>query len=91
VLIHCGSRGYGHQICSDYLRVMERAVVKYGLRLPDRELACTPANSPEATQYLKAFGCAVNFAFANRQAISHWCGRASSRSLSAGQKTWGCR
>ena len=72
VLIHCGSRGYGHQICSDYLRVMERAVAKYGLRLPDRELACTPANSPEATQYLKAFGCAVNFAFANRQAISHW-------------------
>ncbi|MCS7142879.1 MAG: RtcB family protein [Aigarchaeota archaeon] len=72
VLIHCGSRGYGHQICSDYLRVMERAVSKYNLRLPDRELACTPTNSPEATQYLKAFGCAVNFAFANRQAISHW-------------------
>ncbi|MEM2871158.1 MAG: RtcB family protein [Candidatus Caldarchaeum sp.] len=72
VLIHCGSRGYGHQICSDYLRVMERAVSKYGLRLPDRELACTPANSQEAAQYLKAFGCAVNFAFANRQAISHW-------------------
>lgn len=72
ILIHCGSRGYGHQICSDYLKVMERAVSKYGLRLPDRELACTPASSPEATQYLKAFGCAVNFAFANRQAISHW-------------------
>lgn len=72
VLIHCGSRGYGHQICSDYLKVMERAVFKYNLRLPDRELACTPASSPEATQYLKAFGCAVNFAFANRQAISHW-------------------
>ncbi|BAJ49912.1 conserved hypothetical protein [Candidatus Caldarchaeum subterraneum] len=72
VLIHCGSRGYGHQICSDFLRIMERAVAKYNLRLPDRELACTPANSPEATQYLKAFGCAVNFAFANRQAISHW-------------------
>jgi len=72
VLIHCGSRGYGHQICSDYLRVMERAVHRYNLRIPDRELACTPASSPEATQYLKAFGCAVNFAFANRQAISHW-------------------
>ena len=72
ILIHCGSRGYGHQICSDYLRVMERAVHKYNLRLPDRELACTPASSPEATMYLKAFGCAVNFAFANRQAISHW-------------------
>jgi tRNA-splicing ligase RtcB len=72
VLIHCGSRGYGHQICSDNLKIMERAVAKYNLRLPDRELACTPASSPEATQYLKAFGCAVNFAFANRQAISHW-------------------
>jgi len=72
ILIHCGSRGYGHQICSDYLKVMERAVSKYNIRLPDRELACTPASSPEATQYLKAFGCAVNFAFANRQAISHW-------------------
>ncbi|MCS7118021.1 MAG: RtcB family protein [Thaumarchaeota archaeon] len=72
VLIHCGSRGYGHQICSDYLRVMERAVMKYNIRLPDRELACTPTTSPEATMYLKAFGCAVNFAFANRQAISHW-------------------
>ncbi len=72
VLIHCGSRGYGHQICSDYLRVMERGAVKYGIRLPDRELACVPIKSPEADQYLKAFRCAVNFAFANRQAISHW-------------------
>ncbi len=72
VLIHCGSRGYGHQICSDYLRVMERGAVKYGIRLPDRELACVPIKSPEAQQYLKAFKCAVNFAFANRQAISHW-------------------
>jgi len=72
VLIHCGSRGYGHQICSDYLRVMERGAVKYGIKLPDRELACVPIKSPEAQQYLKAFKCAVNFAFANRQAISHW-------------------
>ncbi|HIQ30048.1 MAG TPA: RtcB family protein [Candidatus Caldiarchaeum subterraneum] len=72
VLIHCGSRGYGHQICSDYLRVMERGAVKYGIRLPDRELACVPIKSNEAQQYLKAFKCAVNFAFANRQAISHW-------------------
>ncbi len=72
VMIHCGSRGYGHQICSDYLRVMERAVRKYGIRLPDRELACAPAKSPEVQSYLKAFKCAVNFAFANRQAISHW-------------------
>ncbi|MCS7135738.1 MAG: RtcB family protein [Aigarchaeota archaeon] len=72
VLVHTGSRGYGHQICSDYLKVMERAAHKYGIKLPDRELACAPANTPEADQYLKAFACAVNFAFANRQAISHW-------------------
>lgn len=72
LMIHCGSRGYGHQICSDYLRIMERAVHKYNLTLPDRELACTPASSPEAEQYLGAFKCAVNYAFANRQAISHW-------------------
>lgn len=72
VLVHTGSRGYGHQICSDYLKVMERASHKYGIKLPDRELACAPAGSPEAEQYLKAFACAVNFAFANRQAISHW-------------------
>ncbi len=72
VLVHTGSRGFGHQICSDYLKVMERAARKYGIRLPDRELACAPAKSREAESYLKAFACAVNFAFANRQAISHW-------------------
>jgi len=72
VLVHTGSRGFGHQICSDYLKVMERAARKYGIRLPDRELACAPSKSREAESYLKAFACAVNFAFANRQAISHW-------------------
>ena len=72
VLVHTGSRGFSHQICSDYLRVMERAAHKYGIRLPDRELACAPAKSREAESYLKAFRSAVNFAFANRQAISHW-------------------
>jgi len=72
VMIHTGSRGFGHQICSDYLRVMERAAAKYGIKLPDRELACAPAKSKEAESYLKAFRCAVNFAFANRQAITHW-------------------
>ncbi|PCN50744.1 RNA-splicing ligase RtcB [Candidatus Geothermarchaeota archaeon ex4572_27] len=72
IMVHTGSRGFGHQVCSDYLRVMERAVRRYGIRLPDRELAYAPADSPEAEQYLKAFACAVNYAFANRQAISHW-------------------
>ncbi|MEM1660162.1 MAG: RtcB family protein [Candidatus Bathyarchaeia archaeon] len=72
VMIHCGSRGYGHQICSDYLRVMERAVHKYKIAIPDRELACAPGNSQEAEDYYGAMACAVNYAFANRQAITHW-------------------
>jgi len=72
VMIHCGSRGFGHQICSDYLRVMERATQKYKIALPDRELACAPGTSQEAQDYYQAMACAVNFAFANRQAITHW-------------------
>lgn len=72
VMIHCGSRGFGHQICSDYLRVMERATQKYKIPLPDRELACAPGTSPEAQDYFQAMSCAVNYAFANRQAITHW-------------------
>jgi len=72
VMIHCGSRGFGHQICSDYLRVMERAVHKYKIALPDRELACAPGGSKEAEDYFQAMSCAVNYAFCNRQAITHW-------------------
>jgi len=72
VMIHCGSRGFGHQICSDYLRVMERAVHKYKIVLPDRELACAPGHSREAEDYYQAMACAVNYAFVNRQAIMHW-------------------
>jgi tRNA-splicing ligase RtcB len=72
VMIHCGSRGYGHQVCSDYLRVMEHAVQKYKITLPDRELACAPGNSSEARDYMQAMACAVNYAFCNRQAIMHW-------------------
>ncbi len=72
IMIHCGSRGYGHQICSDYLRVMERAVHKYKIDLPDRELACAPGTTREAEDYFQAMSCAVNYAFVNRQAITHW-------------------
>jgi tRNA-splicing ligase RtcB len=72
VMIHCGSRGFGHQVCSDYLRVMERAVQKYKIVLPDRELACAPGNSQEAEDYFQAMACAVNYAFVNRQTILHW-------------------
>jgi len=72
VMIHCGSRGFGHQICSDYLRVMESAVHKYKIELPDRELACAPGKSNEAQDYYQAMACAVNYAFVNRQVIAHW-------------------
>jgi tRNA-splicing ligase RtcB len=72
VMIHCGSRGFGHQTCSDYLQVMERAVQKYKIVLPDRELACAPGKSREAEDYFQAMACAVNYAFVNRQTILHW-------------------
>lgn len=72
VLIHTGSRGFGHQVCSDYLRVMEHAVHKYNIKLPDRELACAPSKSNEAVEYFAAMSAACNFAWANRQMITHW-------------------
>lgn len=72
LMIHCGSRGFGHQVCSDYLRIMERAVQKYKIALPDRELACAPGRSQEAEDYYRAMACAVNYAFVNRQTILHW-------------------
>ena len=72
VMIHTGSRGLGHQVCTDYLRVTESAVRRYGISLPDRQLACTPATSSEARDYLGAMRAAANFAFANRQCITHW-------------------
>ena len=72
VLIHCGSRGFGHQICTDYLRVSESALRKYGLTLADRELACVPNNSKEGEDYRSAMYSALNFAWANRQMITHW-------------------
>lgn len=72
VMIHTGSRGLGHQVCSDYLRTMERAVKRYGIQLPDRELVNVPATSPEGQAYLSAMACAANYAWANRQMIVHW-------------------
>jgi tRNA-splicing ligase RtcB len=72
VMIHSGSRGLGHQVCSDYLHVMEHAVAKYKIKIPDRELACAPAESPEAKDYFAAMSAACNYAWANRQCITHW-------------------
>ena len=72
VLIHCGSRGFGHQVCSDYLRVAEQAMDKYNIHLPDRELACVPNNSEEGESYRAAMFAALNFAWSNRQMLTHW-------------------
>ncbi len=72
VMIHTGSRGLGHQVASDYLQVMERAMRKYGIRPPDRELASLPYNTPEAQDYVRAMAAAANFAWTNRQLITHW-------------------
>lgn len=71
VFIHSGSRGLGHQVCTDYLDVMLKATRKYGIDLPDRQLACAPLTSPEAESYFAAMYAAANFAFANRQMMSH--------------------
>jgi len=72
VMIHTGSRGFGHQVCSDHLRILEKAVKKYNIWLPDRQLACAPVMSNEGENYLKAMACAANFAWCNRQMIVHW-------------------
>ncbi len=72
IMIHTGSRGFGHQVCTDFLEVMEKAAVKYRIDLPDKELACAPFNSPEAQDYLAAMRAAANYAWANRQCITHW-------------------
>ena len=72
VLIHTGSRGLGHQVCTDYLEIMQGAMKRYGIQIVDRQLACVPIQSPEGRSYLKAMASAANFAFANRQMITHW-------------------
>lgn len=71
VMIHCGSRGFGHQIASDYLNTFERAMGKYGIEVVDRQLACAPFNSSEGKQYFSAMAAAANFAFCNRQVIAN--------------------
>jgi tRNA-splicing ligase RtcB len=69
VQIHCGSRGFGHQVCTDYVDEFQTAIKKYDIKLPDRELVCAPFNSPEGQSYFAAMACAANYAFANRQVL----------------------
>lgn len=72
ILIHSGSRGLGHQVCTDYLDLMQGAMKRYGIAVIDRQLACVPIASEEGQRYLKAMAAAANFAFANRQMMTHW-------------------
>ena len=71
VLIHTGSRGLGHQVCTDYVKLMDAKLASFGITLPDRQLSCAPASSPEGQRYLAAMAAAANFAWANRQLIAH--------------------
>jgi tRNA-splicing ligase RtcB len=86
--IHSGSRGFGHQICTDYVREFQGAVQRYGIQLPDRELVCAPMNSPEGEDYLGAMRAAANFAFANRQLLAHHARQAFEEALAGRVKNW---
>ena len=72
VMIHTGSRGLGYQVCDDSLKEMQQAVQRYGIKLPDRQLVCAPVQSPEGRKYLAGMAAAANYAWANRQCITHW-------------------
>jgi tRNA-splicing ligase RtcB len=85
VMIHTGSRGLGHQVCTDYLKVTAQALRRHGIALPDRQLACAPLGSPEAVRYLGAMRAAANFAFANRQLLTHWTREIFERVLGRGR------
>jgi len=76
IMIHCGSRGLGHQVCTDYLRTMIPAMQRYKIKVPDREFACVPFNSPEGQRYFSAMASAANYAWANRQMIAHFIRKA---------------
>jgi tRNA-splicing ligase RtcB len=89
IMIHTGSRGFGHQVCTDFLEVMERAARKYRITLYDKELACAPFSSPEAQDYLAAMRAAANYAWANRQCIMHWTREAFLQELGASPRELG--
>jgi tRNA-splicing ligase RtcB len=87
LMIHSGSRGLGHQVCTDFLQTMLRASTKYGIPLVDRQLCCAPIGSDEATRYLGAMAAAANFAFVNRQVMTHWARQVFKKELSAKLRT----
>ncbi|MBU0573389.1 MAG: RtcB family protein [Candidatus Margulisbacteria bacterium] len=81
IMVHSGSRGLGHQVCADYIKVMNRAVQKYNIHLPDRQLCCAPINSPEGKDYYAAMAGAANFAWCNRQILTHWTREVFSKTM----------
>lgn len=91
ILTHTGSRGLGYQVCSDYLRIVESAARKYNISLPDRELACAPNNSQEADGYRSAMFAALNFAWSNRQMITHWTRKSFERVLKMSEADLGMK
>jgi len=91
VLIHTGSRGFGHQVCTDHLRGMEEAASKYEIKLPDRQLACAPIESQEGKDYLAAMACAANYAWNNRQCIAHWARESFSKVFSKSPQELGMK
>lgn len=91
LMIHTGSRGFGYQVCDDSLKPMQRAAEKYGIDLPDRQLACAPVDSPEGQRYYAAMACAANYGWANRQVIMHWIRQAFERVLGMGAGKLGLR
>jgi tRNA-splicing ligase RtcB len=88
VQIHCGSRGFGHQICTDYVQSFQGAVKRYGIQLADRELVCAPLESPEGIEYLAAMRAAANYAFANRQLLAHSARQAFEQVLAGKVRHW---
>ena len=91
LLVHTGSRGFGHQVCSDHLAVMQKAVQRYKISIPDRQLACAPLTTPEGKNYYQAMCCAANFAWANRQCITHWIREVFSQIFRVSQEELGLK
>ena len=88
VQIHSGSRGFGHQVCTDYVRSLQKAVTQYGIQLPDRELVCAPLDSPEGRDYFAAMAGAANYAWANRQCLTHHTRRTFEEVLAGKVRNW---
>ncbi len=89
VTVHSGSRGLGHQVCTDHLKQMLEAAAKYNIELPDRQLCCAPIKSPEGRRYLGAMLAAANYAFANRQVMTHWVRESFGVALAMGPRQVG--